>query len=129
VIDPDDWLAAWNSPDFDLMVARCADDVEVLAVTLGVDARTYSGREGVRKWMEEVRERFHARVRPERVTPLDDNAFILDGTLMVDDEISGRPEPQGFAILHRLRDGKIYWLSTAITADEAREAWQRGVGE
>jgi hypothetical protein len=129
VIDADDWLAAWNSGETERIVALCTPDVEVVAVTLGVDARRYEGHDGVRRWIDEVRKRFHARTRMERITPLDADAVLLEGTLLIDDQMSSESGEQQFAILTRLRDDRAYWLSTAITADAAREAWQRGVGE
>ena len=128
MIDTEEWLAAWNSRDDDRIRELCTPDVEVHAVALSVDARLYHGHEGVCRWLAEVRQRFQARTKVETVTPIDDGAaVILGGRVHMTDETSGTPVETPFAILAHLRDDRASWIGTFLTADEARDAYSRGV--
>lgn len=127
MIDTDEWLAVWNTRDAERIAALCHPEVEVTAVTLSAEPRRYVGRDGVKKWVGEVRERFQALTRVEEIKPIDEGAVILSGTLLVDSDTSGSPSEQPFAILAHLREDKATWIGTFITAEAAREAYDLGV--
>jgi ketosteroid isomerase-like protein len=127
MIDSELWISTWNSRDDDAIAALCTEDVEVQAVVLGVEPRFYRGPEGVRQWLQEVRQRFHADSRVERVTPIDEETMMLEGTLAFDERARGMLDGQPFVLLVRLRDGKARWIGTFMNADEARDAFARGV--
>ena len=125
-VDEQNWLDTWNSRDDDAIAGLCTEDVVINAVVLGIDPRRYAGHDGVREWLLDVRHRFHADSRAERITALDDNAMIVEGTLVVADSFD-RPREQSFALLVRLRGELAEWIGTFVTADEARDAFARGI--
>jgi ketosteroid isomerase-like protein len=127
MIDTDEWLAAWNTRDPDRIAALCQPEVEVTAVTLSAEPRRYSGLDGVRQWVNEVRERFQAETRFESIQPIDEGAAIMSGTLFIDSDTSGDVAEQPFAILVHLRDDRATWIGTFITPQAAREAYDLGV--
>jgi ketosteroid isomerase-like protein len=127
LIDPEAWLGAWNSRDDEQIVALCQPDVEVHAVTLSAEGRLYNGHEGIRKWLSEVRGRFHADTRVEKAELVDDGALIMSGTLFVSAEARGGAAEQPFALLLHLRDDKASWIGTFITPEAALEAYKLGV--
>ena len=127
VLDTQHWLDTWNSRDDDAIAALCTEDVVVNAVVLGIEPRRYEGREGIHEWLQDVRHRFHADSRAERITPLGDDAMIVEGTLVVASDTHHEPTQQSFALLIRLRDELAEWIGTFMTADEARDAYARGI--
>lgn len=127
MIDTDEWLAVWNTRDPDRIASLCQPDVEVTAVTLSAEPRRYGGRDGVRQWVNEVRERFQAETRFESIESIDEGAAIMAGTLFIDSDSSGAPAEQPFAILVHLRDDKATWIGTFITPEAALEAYKLGV--
>lgn len=127
MIDPDAWLAAWNSRDDEQIVALCQPDIEVHAVTLSAEGRLYSRHEGIRNWLREVRGRFHADTRVEKAELIDDRALLMSGTLLVSAEARGGAAEQPFALLLHLRDDRASWIGTFITPEAAREAYNLGV--
>jgi ketosteroid isomerase-like protein len=127
VIDAGLWLAAWNSPSAEPIVAICDPDIEVHAVTLGIEGRHYRGHEGVRQWMRDIRDRFHAVSHAESVTELAPDAVVVAGTLSMSDQGTGEPLDQRFAMLVHLRGDKAAWVGTFFSAADARAAWESGV--
>ena len=125
-VDQQAWLDTWNSRDDDAIAALCTEDVVVNAVVLGIEPRRYEGRQGVRAWLLDVRNRFHADSRAERITPLDEGAMIVEGKLVVGEDPS-QPREQSFALLVRLRGDEAQWIGTFMTADEARDGYARGI--
>jgi ketosteroid isomerase-like protein len=126
-VDEQEWLDAWNSetlqPKLDIMDA----EVEVHAVTLGIEGRHYEGHDGVREWMRDIRDRFGARTQAESVTELGDDAVMVRGTLFIEDEFGGEPEEQRFALVCHLRAGKARWIGTFFSAADATAAYSSGL--
>ena len=127
MIDTDEWLAIWNTRDAERIAALCHPEVEVTAVTLSAEPRRYIGRDGVKKWVGEVSDRFQALTRVESIEMIGDAAVIMAGTLLVDSDTSGAPSEQPFALLAHLRNDKATWIGTFITPEAAREAYDLGV--
>ena len=125
-VDEQRWIDTWNTRDPDAIAGLCDESVVVNAVVLGIEPRRYEGREGVREWITDVRRRFHAESRVERITPLEDDAMIVEGRLVVTEDPNA-PREQGFALLVRLRGELATWIGTFLTPDEARDAYARGV--
>lgn len=125
-VDEQRWLDTWNSRDDDAIAALCTEDVVVNAVILGIEPRRYEGHDGVRAWLLDVRHRFHADSRADRVIALEEGAMIVEGTLVIGDDPNQQRE-QSFALLVRLRGELAEWIGTFMTADEARDAFARGV--
>jgi len=99
----------------------------VHAVTLGIEGRHYSGHDGVREWMRDIRDRFGAKTRADAVTPLGDDAVMVSGTLFIEDGFGGDPEEQRFAMVVHLRDDKARWVGTFFSVTDAKAAYETGV--
>jgi len=125
-IDEQQWLEAWNSQNAGPIIEIADPDIEVHAVTLGIDGRHYVGHDGLRQWMRDIRDRFHARSTAESVTHLADDAVIVRGTLFMRDEFGGE-DSQAFAMVVHLRDDKARWIGTFFSAADAKAAFESGV--
>jgi hypothetical protein len=126
VIDEEAWLAAWNSPDAGPIIEIADPEIEVNAVTLGIDGRHYVGYDGLRQWMRDIRDRFHARSRAESIEPLADDVVLLRGRLSTRSEF-GDDEEQTFAMIVHLKDDRARWIGTFFSAADAKAAFDRGV--
>jgi ketosteroid isomerase-like protein len=126
VVDEREWLEAWNSGRVSPILTLTDPDVEVHAVTLGIEGRHYVGHEGMRQWMRDNRERFGAHSRIESVAALGDDAVMMRGTLSMDDGYGG-VEEQRFAMVVHLHDGKARWIGTFFSAADAKAAYESGV--
>jgi hypothetical protein len=125
-IDEQEWLDAWNSPTAGPIIALADPDVEVHAVTLGIEGRHYTGPDGLRQWMRDIRDRFSARSRAEQIQPLGDDAVLVLGKVFVDDGYGGEEE-QRFVMLVHLKGGKARWIGTFFSAADAKAAYESGV--
>jgi ketosteroid isomerase-like protein len=128
VIDESSWLAMWNGPDLDAIRAMSADDLEVTAVTAAIEPRHYRGRDAAVEWLIELEKRLGGDWSAIGVTWLDDQSVVTEGELRFQEPTTTGAESQPFAILMRLRDGKIRWIGTFINLAAARGAWELGVG-
>jgi hypothetical protein len=126
VIDEDAWIAAWNSPEAGPIIEISDPEIEVNAVTLGIEGRHYVGHDGLRQWMRDIRERFHARSRAEAVEPLAEDVVMLRGRLFMRREFGGEEE-QAFAMVVHLKDDRARWIGTFFSAADAKAAFDRGV--
>ncbi|MFL5840268.1 MAG: hypothetical protein ACJ77Z_07435 [Thermoleophilaceae bacterium] len=126
MIDEQAWLEAWNSQTAGPILAIADPEIEVHAVTLGIDGRHYVGHDGLREWMRDIRDRFHARSHADAVEPLGDDAVIVRGCIYMRDEFGGEDQ-QAFAMVVHLRDDKARWIGTFFSAADARDAYERGV--
>src|SRR3954447_2837130 len=125
-VDAQQWLDAWNGSSAKPILALADPEIEVNAVTLGIEGRHYQGHEGLRQWMRDIRERFNARGRAESVEPLAGDAVMVLGTLIMQSEFGGE-ERQRFAMVVHLRDGKARWIGTFFSAADAKAAYESGV--
>ena len=125
-VDEKEWLEAWNSPSSRPIVALADPEIEIHAVTLGIEGRHYTGHDGLRQWMRDLRERFNARSRADGIEPLGDDAIIIRGTIFVDDGYGGE-EQQRFVMLVHLESGKARWIGTFFSAADAKRAYESGV--
>jgi hypothetical protein len=125
-IDEHEWLEAWNSPTATPIIALADPEVEVHAVTLGIEGRHYTGHDGLRQWMRDLRERFNARSRADAIEPVGDDAVLLRGTIFVDDGYGGEEE-QRFVMLVHLKGDKARWIGTFFSGADARAAYASGV--
>jgi hypothetical protein len=125
-VDEQQWLAAWNSQSAGPIIEIADPEIEVHAVTLGIDGRHYVGHDGLRQWMRDIRDRFHARSTAESVTHLSDDAVMVRGTLYMRDEFGGE-DSQAFAMVVHLRDDKALWIGTFFSAADAKAAFESGV--
>ena len=128
MIDPADWLAIWGRPDLERIRELSDDDLEVVAVTASIKPRHYSGPDAAVRWLSDLRERLKAGWTADRFTQLADDAVVIEGTLHFNEPSAATgAESQEFAVLMRLRDGRVTWIGTFLTLDAAREAWERGI--
>jgi hypothetical protein len=125
-IDEQAWLAAWNSQRAGPIIEIADPEVEVNAVTLGIEGRHYTGHEGLRQWMRDIRERFGARSESHSMHRLGDDAVMVCGTLFVPDGFGGEEE-QRFAMVVHLKDDKARWIGTFFSATDAKAAYESGV--
>ncbi|HEX6713119.1 MAG TPA: nuclear transport factor 2 family protein [Thermoleophilaceae bacterium] len=126
MIDEQEWLEAWNSARAGPIIAIADPEVEVHAVTLGIEGRLYRGHDGLRQWMRDLRERFNAHSRADSIEPLADDAVIMRGTIFIADGYGGEEE-QRFTMLIHLKDGKAHWIGTFFSAADAKRAYESGV--
>ena len=126
-ISEQEWLDAWNSQSAGPKIAVADPDIEVLAVTLGIEGRHYRGHEGLRQWMRDIRDRFGARTRAEAIVPLSEDALMMTGTLFIASDFGLEDEEQRFAMVIHLRDGKARWIGTFFSANDAKAAYESGV--
>ena len=119
-------MDAWNAQSAGPIIDITDPEVEVHAVTLGIEGRHYEGHDGVRQWMRDIRDRFGARTEAESVTPLSDDAVMVRGTLYIDSDF-GEAEEQHFAMVVHLRDDKARWIGTFFSAADAKAAYDAGV--
>ena len=122
------WLAMWNGPDLEAIRAMSDDDLEVTAVTAAIEPRHYTGRDAAVQWLEELDQRLGGDWSATKVTRLDDESVVTEGELRFQEPTTTGAESQPFAILMRLRDGKLRWIGTFINFKAAQEAWELGVG-
>jgi len=127
VIDDQEWLDAWNSQSAGPIMAIADPEIEVHAVTLGIEGRHYEGHDGLRQWMRDIQDRFGARTRAEEVIPLADDALMVRGALFITHGFGGEEEKQHFAMVVHLRDGKARWIGTFFSAADAKAAYEAGV--
>lgn len=125
-VDEQAWLAAWNDQGAAPKIALADPEIEVHAVTLGIEGRHYTGHNGLRRWMRDIRDRFGARTRADAVKPLGADAVLLTGTLLMDDGYGGAEE-QRFAMVIHLHDGKARWIGTFFSQADAKAAYESGV--
>jgi ketosteroid isomerase-like protein len=125
-VDEQTWLAAWNSPSARPIIELADPEIEVHAVTLGIEGRHYTGHEGLRQWMRDIRERFGARSEAHSITPLGDDAVMVRGTVFIRDDFGGEEE-QRFAMVVHLKDGKARWIGTFFSPSDAKAAYDSGV--
>ena len=126
-IDAQAWLDAWNSQSAKPIIALADPEIEVIAVTLGIEGRRYEGHEGLRQWMRDIRDRFGARTRAEALEMLGDDAVMMRGTLFIRDEFGGDDQEQRYAMVCHLRDGKAIWIGTFFAANDAKAAYDSGL--
>jgi hypothetical protein len=125
-IDEQVWLDAWNSGRATPIIEISDPDVEVHAVTLGIEGRHYKGHDGLRQWMRDIGERFSARSEMHSVEPLDEGVVMIRGTLFIDDGYGGEEE-QRFAMVVHLNGDKARWIGTFFSGTDARSAYTNGV--
>jgi hypothetical protein len=126
VIDEQVWLDAWNSRRAGPIIEISDPEVEVHAVTLGIEGRHYHGHEGLKQWMRDIRDRFDAYSTAEAIDELGDDALLLRGTLFIKDGFGGE-EQQRFAMVIHLKDDKARWIGTFFSPSDARSAYEAGV--
>lgn len=126
MIDRDAWLAAWNNPSAQQIIAISHPEIEVHAVTLGIEGRHYRGHDGLRQWMRDIRDRFNARSTSEAVDQLGDDAVMIRGTLHVENGF-GEEEEQRFAMVVHLEGDKARWIGTFFSASDAKAAYEAGL--
>jgi hypothetical protein len=125
-VDEEAWLEIWNSQRAAPILAIADPDIEIHAVTLGIEGRLYKGHDGMREWMRDLRERYNAHSRAEAIEPLADDALIVRGTIFIDDGYGGEEE-QRFAMLVHLANDKARWIGTFFSAADAKAAYESGV--
>jgi hypothetical protein len=125
-VDTQAWLDAWQDQRARPKIALADPEIEVHAVTLGIEGRHYTGHGGLVQWMRDVRDRFGARTEAESVEVLGADALMLVGTLMVDDGYGGE-QAQRFAMVIHLRNGKARWIGTFFSPADAKAAYASGV--
>jgi hypothetical protein len=126
VIDEQEWLAAWNSQRAAPIIAIADPEIEVHAVTLGIEGRHYRGHDGLRQWMRDIRDRFQARSRSESVEVLAEEALMIRGNLFIEDGF-GAEQQQPFAMVVHTRGGKAVWIGTFFSPRDAKAAYEGGL--
>jgi hypothetical protein len=125
-VDEQEWLEAWNSGRASPIIAIADPEVEVHAVTLGIEGRHYKGHDGLRQWMRDIRDRFGARSRADQIEAVGDDAVLVRGTVSIDDGYGGEEE-QRFVMLVHLNGDKARWIGTFFSGSDARSAYESGV--
>jgi hypothetical protein len=125
-VDEQEWLEAWNSGRATPIIAIADPEVEVHAVTLGIEGRHYTGHDGLRQWMRDIRNRFGARSRADRIEAVGDDAVLVLGRVFIDDGYGGE-EDQRFVMLVHLNGDKARWIGTFFSAADAKAAYESGV--
>jgi hypothetical protein len=125
-VDEQVWLEAWNSQRAGPVIKISDPEVEVHAVTLGIEGRHYKGYDGLRAWMHEIGERFGAHSQADEIVPLADDAVMIRGRMFVPDGY-GSEEEQRFALVVHLHEGKARWIGTFFSAADAKKAFESGV--
>jgi len=125
-VDEQAWLDAWNSQSARPIIALADPEIEVHAVTLGIEGRHYRGHEGLRQWMRDIRDRFGARTRADSVDVLSPDVVMVSGTLFIDDGFGGEQQ-QRYAMVVHLSDAKARWIGTFFSPADARAAYDAGV--
>ena len=129
MIDEQAWLAAFDKPDYEAIRSFCAEDLEVTAVVATLEPRHYEGPDAAVRWLTELHEHLQAGWTATKLTRLGDDALVIQGELEFVDATNTGAERQTYAVLMRLRDEKVRWIGTFITFEDAREAWELGVGK
>jgi hypothetical protein len=124
--DEEAWLAIWNSPSAKPILAIADPEIEIHAVTLGIEGRLYTGHEGLREWMRDIRDRYSAHSHAEEIEVLREDVLMVTGTIFIDDGFGGEDE-QRFAMVVHLVGDKARWIGTFFSATDAREAFKAGV--
>ena len=125
-VNEEQWLDAWNSQEAGPIMDIADPEIEVHAVTLGIDGRHYVGHDGLRQWMRDIRDRFQARSEANSVEYLSDDAVMVTGTLYMRNEFGGE-DSQQFAMVVHLRNDKARWIGTFFSAADAKAAYHTGV--
>jgi hypothetical protein len=125
-IDQQAWLDAWNSQSAKPILAIADPEIEIHAVTLGIEGRHYVGHEGLREWMRDLRDRFSARSQADAIEQIADDALVVRGRIFIDDGFGG-VEEQRFSMLVHLKGDKARWIGTFFSAADAKAAYERGV--
>jgi hypothetical protein len=126
-IDEQQWIESWNSPTAQPIVELADREIEIHAVTLGIEGRHYTGHDGLRQWMRDLRERFNARSQAESVEPLAADAVLMRGKVFVDDGYGGEEEQRFVMLVHLTAEGKARWIGTFFSGADARAAYESGV--
>jgi ketosteroid isomerase-like protein len=112
----------FNNGDFEAWLATLSLDVELDERYLAPDATVYCGHEGVRSWWRAGREA----VEPPRLEVLrwfdGGDAVVTDVTARVRGVGSGAETMARLAHALRIRDGKVVYIGSFATVDEALEA-------
>ena len=125
-IDQHAWLDAWNSQSAQPILAIADPEIEIHAVTLGIEGRHYVGHEGLREWMRDLRDRFSARSQADSIEQIADDALVVRGRIFIDDGFGG-VEEQRFSMLVHLKGDKARWIGTFFSAADAKAAYESGV--
>ena len=110
-------VAAFNDGDVDGIVALCDPQIELhSAVTMSV----YHGHEGVRGWRRDLEEAFGSAIwiEPEAYFDLGEHTVtfhLLHGR----GRHSGADVAEGFAHVHRWREGLTVWFKAYAHQDDA----------
>jgi hypothetical protein len=126
-IDEQAWLEAWNSQRAGPKIELADPEIEVHAVTLGIEGRHYKGHDGLRQWMRDIRDRFGARTEAQGIDLLGDDALMMRGTLFIDNDFGGVDEQRFAMVVHLTPDGKASWIGTFFSAADGKAAYDSGV--
>lgn len=129
MIDADRWLAIWDAPDLDAIRELSADDLEVTAVTATIEPRHYQGPEAAVQWLTELRQRIRADWSATKLTELAEDALVVEGELRFAEPAATGAATQSFAVLMKLRGGRLRWIGTFNTFQAAKDAWELQVDQ
>jgi SnoaL-like protein len=125
-VDEQAWLDAFNSGRATPVIEIADPEIEVHAVTLGIEGRHYEGHDGLRQWMRDIRERFRGRTEAYAVDPLGDDAVMVRGSVYLDDGFGGEQEQRFVMVIH-LKGDKARWIGTFFSPADAKAAYESGV--
>ena len=112
----------FNSGDFEAWLATLSPDVELDERYLAPDATIYRGHEGVRRWWQAGTEA----VEPPHLDVLrwfdGGDAVVTDVTARVRGLGSGAETTARLAHATRIRNGRVVYVGSFATVDEALEA-------
>src|SRR3954447_26764295 len=103
-VDEQEWLEASNSGRATPIIEISDPEVEVHAVTLGIEGRHYQGHEGLRQWMRDIRNRFSARSVMHSIESLAEDVLMISGTLFIADGYGGEEEQRFAMVVHLTGD-------------------------
>jgi ketosteroid isomerase-like protein len=120
---PRDLIEAYNRGDIPSFLELLDPDVEWIPIMAALEGRVYRGREGVRRWLDDIaRDWEYFEPCYEEYHDLGDRVLIL-GTWRARGRASGvELENQPATWLYEIKDGRAVWMRTFTDRAEALEA-------
>jgi hypothetical protein len=113
-------IGAYNARDTETFIALCDPQIEVHSVFATPGGADYHGRDGVRKWLQDLEETWgdEFRVDPEAFFDLGENTLMFS-VLHGRGQQTGVDVPMPNAQVARLRDSLIVYLKVYIHREDA----------
>lgn len=115
-------IAAWAEGDVEYIVARIAEDGELIPLRAQLEGTTYRGREGARRFWEDLHADWEDLELPvEELRDLGDRVLTL-GRFTARGRASGVDLDVPIGQIWKLRDGEVVWMKAFSDPAEALRA-------